>query len=277
MKNLLRADFFAMRKSKSVYILFGAAVLTGFLLPLLFFAILKGFGAILDSGVLEAAGDSASQAISAMQSMIVLLNGHYVFLTCIPMTQGFGLILTAMVAAANARPFATGIYRNKIISGCGRPSIYLSRTLISYLVSLPSAFLFLGVTAGACRLMFGSLDLSGEEWTSILLFTFGIYTAYTAICVFTAFLTRSVPVSLMVAILLPILMNLVLSFLAPALSNYADWTRYLLYVLPSMQIMFITGGADYSALLAIVPAADVVIAALLTFFGILRFRSQDLK
>ena len=277
MKRLLSADLFALRKTKSTYVLLLCAVLLGALLPILYFVIVRLFDTMLSMDVFANPDESMEEAVAAMKMVSAMFTPRTVFMSSLPMTQGFGLLLPAMIGFMNARPFGTGIYRNKLISGCGRCGVYCSQSVASFLIALPSSFLYVGSTALFTRICFGSIGLTGGEWASVLLLTLGIYAAYTAISVFAAFLTRSVPLTLLSAILLPFMMNLVLSLVSPVLSSAPEWVRNLSMVLPSMQSMSIAAGAADGTVLAIALGADAVWILLFTTLGILRFRKTDVQ
>lgn len=275
MKRLLRADLFAFGKTKSTYILPLTAVLLGALLPLMYFGIVKLFEGVLAMDLF--AEGEMTETVAAINGLLVVLNGRTVFLSSLPMTQGFGLTLTAVVGFASARPFGTGIYRNKLIFGYGRGSVYASQLTVSYLLAMPSAFLYLGTTALVSRFCFGPLEVTGDEWLSILLLTLGLYFAYTAISVLVAFLARSVPLTLVITILLPLMLNMILSFLLPVLTSAPEWLKTVSMALPSVQSLSLTAAAEDRSLIAVALCADAVWALLSTGVGILRFRRADLK
>ncbi len=271
MKKVLKADFFDLCKSKMIRILPIGAVLLGFLMPLMYYGIKVMFEYL---ATLEPLKNNSS--MSMMNGLLnQTLNARTVFISSLPLSQGFGLMLTAMVGFRVARPFTTGVYRNKVIVGIDRTAIYLSQSLICLLLSIGGALIYTLAAAGMSSLTFGPLELSGKEVLGIAVLSFGIYLVYTAIPVFIAFTTRSTPLTLIVSMVLPILMQTAISLISPAMLNAPDVLIYALAVLPSFQGVMMSSADGTVLLIAI--ASDLLIAALLTLFGILRFRKADMK
>lgn len=272
MKNVFRADFFDLRKSKAVWILPIGAVALGILLPMMYYGIFSLFRYLAS---LDAAKNNP--AMGTMNRVLGMLNARTVFFGSLPISEGFGLMLTAMLGFRAARPFATGIYRNKIVAGIPRTSIYLSKLLLSLLVAMVSATLYTLASALTSRLTFGALDLTGKDILIVAVLSFGIYLVYTAIPVFLAFFTQSTPLSLIVSMLLPILMQTVISLLTPVMLNKPDVVMYVLSAFPTFQGIYLSSAGGDSTVILIAIGADVLWAALLTVLGILRFRKADMK
>jgi hypothetical protein len=127
------------------------------------------------------------------------------------------------------------------------------------------------------RLTFGALDLTGKDILIVAVLSFGIYLVYTAIPVFLAFFTQSTPLSLIVSMLLPILMQTVISLLTPVMLNKPDVVMYVLSAFPTFQGIYLSSAGGDSTVILIAIGADVLWAALLTVLGILRFRKADMK
>lgn len=272
MKRIVSADLFALRKSKMIWLLPLGAILLGFLMPMMYYGIKVLFDYL---GSIDELKDNP--AMASMTGMLGILDTRTVFLASLPLSQGFGLMMTAMIGFRAARPFGTGIYRNEVIARIPRSSIYLSQSLICLLLSLIGAALYTLSAALTSRLTFGTLDLSGKEVLSISVLSFGIYLVYTAIPVFVAFLTRSVPLTLTVSILLPVLAQTAVSLISPAMISAPETLINILSAFPAFQGVFMAGASGSDTVLIIALAADLVWAALLTVFGILRFNKTDVK
>lgn len=272
MKRVLRADLFELSRSKMVYILPLGALLLGLLLPFMYFGIKELFGYLAEMESLK--GDptfaSAGQMLSA-------LNSKTVFRSVLPLSQGLGIMLAPMLGYRAVRPFSTGVYRNKIIANNSRESIYLSQTVVCLLLAMVSAAVYTLTAALATRMTFGPLELSSSEIFSITALSFGVYLVYTALPVFIAFVTRSTPLTIIITMALPILMQTVISLVSPALINASETVIKLLSVLPSFQSMFMTAGEISRSVLAVSVIADVVWAVALTVIGVLLFKKSDLK
>ena len=275
MKNLLSADLYALRKSKILLVLFIVAAGTGLLLPTMYYGLLKLLDWTIE--VTAEAGLDLEESMEGVGSLMNMLNGKLVFLSVLPLSQGFGIVLSAMLGLQNARPFGTGILRNKIIGGFSRARIYGSQLITSFLLSIPSFLLYTGSAALATRLTFGEIGLTGDEWISLLLLSLGIYIVYTAIPVFAAFFTKSVPLTMLICILLPLFASFVASILQPALMSAPEVVQDLVMILPSYQSVVLTIGAQDWMLFAIALGADAVLAILFTCLGMLRFKKTDLN
>ena len=272
MKRVLAADFFELRKSKMVFILPVAAILLGFFTPMMYFGLREMFRYLCS---LEMFRDQVSLTSSA--AMFEALDAKTVFLSALPLSQGIGLIIAAMIGFRAVRPFSTGIYRNKIIAQIKREEIYLSQSLLCLILSMVSASLFTLTAALTSRMTFGSLCMTGREYLTVALLSFGVYLVYTAIPVFIAFLTRSVPLTLVISMVLPVIMQLVVSLAATALMSAPKIVTDLFAVLPSVQNVYMTAAQASDTTLVISMVSDVAITALLTVIGILRFKKTDMN
>lgn len=271
MKRVLKADLFELSRSKTVFILPGTAVLLGFLIPLMYYGITVMFD------YLESFPGMDMESFKSASALMKMFNAKTVFLSVLPLSQGFGLVLTAMLGFRAVRPFGTGVYRNKIIAQVPRGSVYLSQSVCCFILAAVSASIYTLAAALASRLTFGEIGLTGREILFIALLSFGIYLVYTAISVFTAFATRNVAVTLIITILLPVLGQTLISILSPTIASMPDSVVKALSVLPSVQSLYMMSPQVPDSVLTISVIADVLETALLTVWGILRFRKTDLK
>ena len=272
MKNILRADFFELRKSKIFYILLGVSVLLGLLMPLMYYSIEAMFDSLSS---LEALKDNPSFAAS--MQMFKAFDGRTVFLSSLPMTQGIGFIIAPMIGFRAVRPFSTGIYRNKVIAQSSRAGIYLSQSLVCLLISWVSAALYAGAAYLGTLMSYGKIELTGRETVGIVVFSLGVYLVYTAIPVFIAFLTRSVPLSIVLPLVLPLLVQLFVSLGGTALAGASEGIKTALTAIPGFQSLSLSGPGATDAALIVAGVSDVLITAILTTVGILRFRKADMK
>ena len=271
MKRVLRADFFELRKSKTVWMLPLIAVLMGFLLPMMYYGIVVLFDKISELPGLE------SDSMASLKVMMNTLTAKTVFYSCLPFSQGFGFVMAAILGFRAVRPFGTGIYRNKVIAQIPRGSIYLSQLLYCELLAMVSVCIFTVVTALMTRMTFGPLELSGRAIWVLALLSFGIYLVYTAICVFAAFLTRSILPTILIGILTPVLAQTVFSLTATALSGASDVLKNLMSVLPSIQSTYMADPQTPDKILWISIVSDAAITAILTLIGVFRFKRTDLN
>ena len=271
MKRVLAADWFELRKLKSTILFPVIAVAMGLFLPLMYYGTVIAMRQISDLPGMD------PHSLASMKMLMDSFDAKTVFYSCLPLSQGFGMIIVAMIGFRAVRPFGTGMYRNKVITQIPRSAIYASQSLICLLITLICAALFTATSALTTRLTFGPLELTTHAVWVVVLLSLGIYLVYTAIPVFVAFLTRSVPLTIIIAILLPVLAQTTFTLAASALSSVSETVADLLTILPAVQTTDLSKAALPDKLIVIALASDTAISALLTLFGILRFKRMDLK
>ena len=149
--------------------------------------------------------------------------------------------------------------------------------MTSLLISMPSMIIYTCSTALASYLMFGDLGLDSRNIAVIAVLSIGIYLVYTAFPVLIAFLTRSLPLTLIITILFPMVIQGIVSVAGAALINAPDWLINAFAILPSFQILGLQSASATDAMLTVAAVSDVILAALFTVFGILKFCKADLK
>ena len=272
MRKCLKADFFELFKSKYLLLVLGIAAGLGVFLPAMYLGLIEGVKYL---GSLDFMKEDPT--FGALIGTFDVFNGKTVFLTSLPFTQGFGLVLTAMLGFKAVRPFGTGVYRNKVIAGVPRAGIYLSQSVICLIVSMLSMAVYTCTVALAARLMFGDLGLDGRGFAVVFILSFGIYLVYTAIPVFIAFLSRSTPLTLIVSILLPVLAQTLMSIVGAALMSAPKAVVAAIAAVPSIQVLFLQTGQADDAVLIVALVADILWTALFTCIGIARFRKTDMN
>ena len=272
MKRVFAADFFEFRKSKMTYILPLVSVLLGFFLPMLYYSL----SSVLNNlGTLDILQDQNS--LTAVNALLDSLNAREVFLSVLPLSQGVGFIAAAMIGYRAVRQFGNGVYRNKVIAQVPRAAIYLSQSFYSFILMIVSATLYTLTAALTSRLAFGELILTKHEILVVTLLSLGIYIVYTAVPIFVAFYTRTVPLTILISLLEPILTQTIVSFINTALLSVPKVFIELLAILPSFQNMYLMSATASNKVLAISLASDCLIVAVLTAFGIIRFKKSDIN
>ena len=278
MKKLLSADLYALRRGRLFWVLLAGAAVFGFLLPgtyILMFKMLdvltKQTGDLFKSEELA----SLNKVMNMMKSM---MNTDNVMLSAIPFTSGYGLFVTGAAAFYASRQFSTGIIRNKIIAGNGRAAVFFSMFLSSLALALPAVIVNLAATAGASFLMFGEFEKFGApELARIFAVTIMIYVVYTAIPLCVAFTLKSVPFTIILSIVMPIVLGALLSLAAAAAASLPDFIMYFLCALPSFQTAALSAIGNSNAFFITAVVADAVITAALLFGFCKLFKRSDVK
>ena len=269
---VLSADLFETLRSKLVYALLALSAALGFLIPLMYYGLVLMMKAFSNVEIL-----ANDPSIAAALSMLDALNAKTVFLAALPVSQGAGVLTAAMIGFRAVRPFGTGIYRNKVIAGIPRRDVYFSQTLYSFMLSALSMLIYTCTAALAARLTFGELGIPAGYFCSILLVSLGVYTFYGCAAVLAAFLTRSVPVTLIVSILVPILGEMVISMISAVLIGAPEWLLALLSVLPPFQSALLAAAEPSGWMLAASLISDCVLSAVIVVLGAGRFRRADMR
>ena len=148
-------------------------------------------------------------------------------------------------------------------------SLYSEESLHSVNRPLRRRFILLGAVTAALLAVFVWAMITRTEWAAMV--------ALSLAGVFAAFFTKSVPLTLLFCIMLPLFASFVATFLQPALMSAPEIVRDLVMALPSYQSIVLTVGAEDWMLFAIALGADAVLALLFTGLGLLRFRRTDLN
>ncbi len=276
MTNILKADLFNLRRGKAIYLLLIGAVISGILLPLLYYGMFEFLKLLQNSeSLLEI--EEMQKMLSSLSGLTSIINADRIFATVIPIAEGYGLVICGAACFYNARQFSNGVIRNKLIAGKSRSGIYLSMLLTSSIMAVSAALLHLVVAALFSRLLFGAFDMAFGDLVLIIVITLVIYAVYSAIATFVAFTVKNVPASLVICIILPTVVNMILSFLGTLASTLPDFVLSLCAVLPTMQSILVMNGVPGSRILLVSFIADFVWIAVLTVIGILRFKKSDIK
>lgn len=278
MKKLLSADLYALRRGKLFWVLLAGAAVFGFLLPGTYLFMFKMMDLLTEqTGDLFKTEELAS--LNGVMNMLKnMMNSDAVVLSAIPFSSGYGLFVTGAVAFFTSRQFSAGIIRNKIIAGHGRAAVFFSTFLSSLALSLPAVIVNLAATAGASVLMFGKFQTFGTaELARVFAVTVMIYVVYTAVPLCAAFTFKSVPLTIILSIVMPIALGALLSLASAAAASMPKLIMYFLCVFPSFQTTALSyiGKSNTSFITAVVADAVITAAALLGFCRL--FKRSDVK
>ena len=272
MKELLSADLFNLRRGKAMYLLFAGAVLAGILMPLMYYGLIE-FVKLLEQADPSQFGDM----MVPLTSILEYMDSDLVFKSVLPLNEGYGLIICGVVCFYNCRQFANGIIRNKIIAGKKRSAVYLSMLITSQILALSAALIYSAVCAVATVALFGALKMSAGEIVSLFVVSVLMYAVYAAITVMIVFLLKSVPLSLVVSIVFPIIVGTIFQLVASVAQALPEKILPVCAVFPTFAQTLLVGDIKSSGIVPVFTVAVVAWVVLFTVIGILRFRRSDIR
>lgn len=266
MLNLLRADFYRIKKDIVLIIALILLVIFALMLPLLYYAMSIVGGDSLAE--LEAIGMSIS------------FSGKSVFVSSMSLTNNFGLILPVLIGILVCRDFTTGTVRNKIISGHSKASVYLSHAVSAAATgaALFALYSLLSLAFGVLILGYGSEFNSGELIYLIKTLLMGIliFAAVISLAVFFSAITRNTGVTIVLQIFSSLFI-MVLGTVPMMLPNVPGWLENLLKFNPAYQINVVASGTVSNEIFIISLISSAAYIAILTLAGTLIFRKADQK
>ena len=276
MKRLLSADLYQVLRGKSLYFLLAGAVLGGVLLPLFFYGTVEFLKFVVDN-----ASDLGIPEMDSLVNSLSILNttmtGDNLFLMLLPMSEGYGLVITAILCHFHAKQFSNGIIRNKIVIGCPRGKIYLSMLICALLLAVLPALVYALCCALTSSLCFGALTFSAGELVRIVTVSTMAYVAYAGILALVAFATKNTVAAIITGAALPLVMNLVFSVVGTFASGLPESVQPVLAIFPSFQSLLVGAMAQSDAFFTVALVADVMWLVLTTIPGILLFKKADVK
>lgn len=258
MNHLLKADFYRLFRSKFYYILVGVA----FLLAVLTFA--------LYMAIVRFASAEAQLQIGAMTAedfQKFSFDG----------TVGYCAAIAAAIFICG--DYAGGGIRNKVLTGCGRKDIYLSKLVAVTFVSV-CVYLATQLVVFVCgSIGFGWAGASAYDVASR--FVAGLFLAAASGAVFTAIsmLSEKLSLSLIVSIVLLFTLSLVMSLLTVAQvyfgSKAFDWfVRVFGWLTPMGQVTLLMGGSHDYWIMSAFSCAWILLSVFVFSRG---FQRRDLK
>ncbi|NLW74289.1 MAG: hypothetical protein GX057_05270 [Clostridiales bacterium] len=186
MSDLLRADYYKIKKDIILFIALILVVFFALSTPALYLLLEK----LIEDSLDELGGMGFGIAFS----------GKFVFMSTLSVTNNIGLILPVLMGILVCRDFSTGTVRNKIIAGHSRLQVYLSLLIsaVSIGATLFLIYSLLMLALGSLLLGYGS-DFNSSELIyilKVLLMGTLMFSAMISIGVFFAAATRSIGITI---------------------------------------------------------------------------------
>ena len=268
MRSLLKADFFALLKSKLTYVVL--FICLGF--PILMVLIDLGLAKVIVDVSQEFEGEMPL-SISDMFSV------KGITFSAFNLTSNIGLIVPIFVGIITMADIRNGTIRNKVIIGKNRTQIYLSHLIVSMAFCVGMIFISFLMFFGMSSIFFkygaevnGAAVLDFFKCLVIGLLTF----AYVAsLSTFLALSTKSMPLTIIVTLVTVLVLSIACTFL-PLLPT--DKYNYIFYMIPT----YATTRLGSSELLPndvfwFGLGSYLVFSAVNSLLGIFFFNKTDLK
>lgn len=264
MSDLLRADFFRIRKSKLTLVVLIIAVAAPVLITLLYLAINNLFY----DGLGMAADDTIFDAKMLFGSAFSLGNNVGIV---IPIFSG----LFVMMDINN------GTLRNKIICGKSRTKIYFSHLITSVVFNVVTILIYAAVTTALAFIFFDyGCEVNDAEIKNIIYYVIsGIlsFVFIASVSSFFALVLKSSAPTIIFTVVIGVGLCLIaeVGIILQAFEKY----NYYIYAIPTLSnYAFMYGESGISDAMFWEGAGSMIFfSALNTFLGILAFRKKDIK
>lgn len=269
MINLLKAEFYRIKKSKlTVAILIIAVVL-----PILQSLLYLGLNAITSSGD---------------DSLLDFIPGKMLISSAFSTNNNFGLVLIVFSGILVCSDISNGTLRNKIIGGYTRAQVYFAHLITSILYNIVMLSIYVLLTTGLTLLFMDyGYEVDSEEMKQIIYFVLlGIF-AFTLMGSFTTFIAlqvKSQPITIIITIASTILLSLVFTVVQTFfISRASELVKHIIYFLPtfistvSSNGISLLGSEVTDVMFWEGIGSSVFFGALFTLIGYLSFNETDLK
>ncbi len=259
MLNLLKADFYRLLKSKSVYILLILSVL------LCLFTL--GMNAVVNliTKELEMEGET-----------LLSISGKSVMFSGFALTNNTGLLITIFAGIITITDIRHGTIRNKVLFGENRTKIYLSHFIVSLTMCVVMALISFAVLAIGSSILFGYGEaFNALEFFKSLLIGILSFILVASISTFLALITKSMPLTIILTIVICIGLMILCSI---SMMLPTDKYNFLFYVVPTYGTMLVSQGIDLSKEVFFSGLCSLLFfIGINTASGIILFNKIDLK
>ena len=217
MRRLLKADFFALVKSKAAL----AVLIICIAVPIFTVLIYVGLGKIIEDMFKEI---DSSTTFSA----------RFIMFSNFSMTNNIGLIIPIFAGILAMADIRNGTIRNKVIIGQNRTKIYLSHLIVSTVFCVGMSLISFMVLCGGSLIFFkyGPAFNGAEAWNFAKCLIIGLLCfAYVAsLTTFFSLVSKSLPMTIIFTLLIMFIFS-IFGTIYSALPN--DDYKYFFYVIPS--------------------------------------------
>ncbi|NLN50260.1 MAG: hypothetical protein GX149_01370 [Acholeplasmataceae bacterium] len=264
MKNLIKAEFYRLRKDKVALI--GIIVAFG----MMAFSILMN---LILKGVFSAIEDDLGVSI---------MSGLFLFKSSFEPANNMGLIMLIFGAIILIRDFSQSTIRQKIIFGYTRKQIFFASVIVitAYVIGVMVLVSILSLILGSLLFGYSSVPFKPAD-IYYLLGVLGlyllIYSVYLLITLFFGYLTKSIGATIGIVFGFTIVL-LIFSGVFGMIANHYSWMKFFVKINPSYgpQVLLQTTSIKASDALYI-SLSSIVYITLTIFGGYLVFKKSDIK
>ena len=263
MTNLLKSDFFALLKSKIMYIVLAICII----FPL--------FTVLVDFGLTKIAASLEEDVPLDINS---LFKARTIMFSNFSLTNNIGLIIPIFAGILLMSDIKNGTIRNKVIIGYSRIKIYLSHLIVSTTFCALMALISFLISCGGSLIFFKyGYPFNGSEVLNIakcLLIGLLAFAYAASLSTFFALITKSTPMTIIFT-----LVSVIAVGLASGLrSLLPDKYRYIFYMVPTYaSIEVASSGALSNEVFLFGLGSFLLFIAVNSALGIYIFNKTDLK
>lgn len=264
MRSLLKADFFALFKSKVTMIVFFICVGVPIFTVLIYVALGNAIAGIMNDPTFD---------------MSTTFSARFIMFSNFSLTNNIGLVIPIFAGILTMADIRNGTVRNKVIIGKNRTKIYFSHLIVSTTFCVAMSLVSFLMLCGGSLIFFnyGVAFKGAEIWNFFKCVIIGLLTfAYIASLVtFFSLGTKSMPVTIIFTIILMVVLSLVGS-IYPLIPN--DDYKYVFYLMPTFASTNVVTLNEISNELFFFGLGSVLgFYAINTALGLLLFNKSDLK
>lgn len=269
MRSLLKADFFALFKSKITYVVFFICVGFPTLMLLMYFGLSKVLFDELDEG---GAGFAAAFGLSAKNIMISIFS----------LTQNIGIVIPVFAGIITMADIRNGTVRNKVIIGKNRTKIYFSHLIVTTLFCVTMISISFALLCGGSLILFDyGVPFEGAEVGNFFKILASGLLTFAFIGSLTTFLslgTKSMPMTIIFTIIIGFVLGITGIVLTTFLEIIKDEYKIFVYLIPTFSSTYgISTGQLPNNLFFIGLGSILGFYTLNTVWGLILFNKSDLK
>lgn len=266
MNKLLKADFFALIKSKLTYILLGICVF----IPLLTVFLYLGISKMLEGDIL---GELGLGGMANFYSARTIMFGGF------SLSNNTGLIIPIFVGIFTMMDIRNGTIRNKVIFGESRIKIYFSHLIVSITFSVIACIITFLVLAGGSLIFFEyGVEFTGDEALNFIrCLVIGLLTfAFIAtVSTFLALVTKNLALTIILTLLISMGLGLITTLLIGVSSSSY---KYLIYFVPTFANSVVVQSGELTREVFTYGLISYLgFSAINIILGIILFKKEDLK
>lgn len=265
MRSLLKADFFAVLKSKVSLIVLIICVAVPLFTTLVYVALGAAIDQIMDPEI----GFDLSQAFEA----------RFIMFSNFSLTNNIGLVIPVFAGILIMADIRNGTVRNKVIIGKNRTQIYFSHLIVSTVFCVAMSLISFVVLCGGSLLFFkyGAPFKGAEVGNFFMCLCIGLvsFAFIGSLTTFFALVTKSMPITIIFTIIIMIVLGIIGSLYT---FMPDDKYKYFFYCLPTFASTTMVASSSINLELFLFGIGSILVFYTInTVLGVYLFNKLDLK